>query len=167
MWALIKLFFDICCLSKAPQDIPYSFTLLNVLMLAYATVAFLILSPDEGFFKGLLEVGFEMVLLIAFVWGLLLIYQKTARFTQVLCAFLGADAFISFLAIPVMEALTAGFMTDVASLVVLGLMTWHWVVSGHIIRHALSQTFLFGLGLAFVYIVGSYQIMAWLFPIMT
>ncbi len=165
MWALIKLFFDICCFSKAPQDLPYSPALLKVLILIYAALAFLILSPDEGFLKGLFEVACELLLMMLFVWTTLFIYQKTSRYTQVLCAFVGVDALISFFALPAMTALIAGRWIDVASVSILGLMAWHWAICGHIIRHALSQSLLFGLGMAFLYILGSYEIMAWLFPI--
>ena len=49
-------------------------------------------------------------------------------------------------------------------LVMLGLIGWHWAVTGHIIRNALEQSLSFGLGLAFLYLLGSYQVMALLFP---
>ena len=55
-------------------------------------------------------------------------------------------------------------MTELAFSAMIGLMVWHWAVTGHIIRHALEKTLLFSLGLAFLYILGSYQVMALLFP---
>jgi len=51
-----------------------------------------------------------------------------------------------------------------AFFVIIALMIWHWAVIGHIIRNALEQTLVFSLGLAFLYILGSYQVMALLFP---
>jgi hypothetical protein len=45
-------------------------------------------------------------------------------------------------------------------MVTIALMTWHWGVTGHIIRNALGQTWTFSLGLAFLFIMGSYQVMA-------
>jgi len=44
------------------------------------------------------------------------------------------------------------------------LIGWHWAVTGHIIRNALEQDLSFSLGLAFLYLLGSYQVMALLFP---
>ena len=49
-------------------------------------------------------------------------------------------------------------------LVMLGLIGWHWAVTGHIIRNALEKSLSFSLGLAFLYLLGSYQVMALLFP---
>ena len=164
MWPLIKLFIDICCLTKAPQDIPYSATLLKVLMIIYAGIAFLILSPEQTVFTGAWEVLCELILMVLFVWLMLFIYGKLPRFTQVMCAFVGTDALVSFLALPAMSALIANRWIDISSIMLLSLMTWHWVICGHIIRHALAQSFLFGLGMSFLYFVVSYQLMAWLFP---
>jgi hypothetical protein len=164
MWPLIKLFIDICCLTKAPQDIPYSVTLLKGLMIIYAVIAFVILSPEQTVIMGALEVFCELTIMVLFVWMMLFIYGKIPRFTQVLCAFIGTDALVSFLALPAMGALMADRWIDISSVTLLGLMTWHWVICGHIIRHALAQSFLFGLGMSFLYFVVSYQLMAWLFP---
>jgi hypothetical protein len=164
MWALIKLIFDICCLAKTPQDIPYSKNLLTLLLLIYIAIAFLILSPSEGFFKGVLEVGVEVLLMIFFVWSTLFFYRKTPRFLQTLCAVTGTDSLISFFALPAMLALSVQGLSDLAGIIIMGLMIWHWVACGHIFRHALSQSLLFGLGLAFLYIVGTYQIMDLFFP---
>ncbi|MEQ1636029.1 MAG: hypothetical protein ABL903_05005 [Methylococcales bacterium] len=164
MWALLRLFFNICLLRHAPQDIPYSKTLLQLLVLIYAVVAFLVLEPHNNFLKTALEVLVEIFVTFSFVWGILAITNKSARYTQVLCAFLGTDALISFFALPALVASTTGQVDAGIISVLLGLMIWHWVVIGHIVRHALSQPFLFGLGVAFLYNLGFYQLMDWLFP---
>lgn len=164
MWALIKLIFDICCLSKTPQDIPYSKSILVLLLILYTVIAFIILAPSEGFFKGLFEVGLEMLLMIAFVWATLFFYQKNQRFIQTLSAITGSDTLISLFAFPAMLALSIKGLSDIAGILIMGLMAWHWIVCGHIFRHALSQSFTFGLGLSFLYIVGTYQIMDLIFP---
>jgi len=44
------------------------------------------------------------------------------------------------------------------------LILWHWVVTGHILHNALSQPFAFGLGVALLYLMLSYQIIDLLFP---
>lgn len=43
-------------------------------------------------------------------------------------------------------------------------MIWHGLISGSIFSQALEQPFTFGLGVAFLYILVSYQVMALLFP---
>jgi hypothetical protein len=49
-------------------------------------------------------------------------------------------------------------------LVMFVLIGWHWAVTGHIIRNALEQDLSFSLGLAFLYLLGSYQVKVLLFP---
>ena len=55
-----------------------------------------------------------------------------------------------------------GSAAVLAFIVTIALMIWHWAVTGHIIRNALGQTWAFSLGLAFLYLLGSYQVMAFL-----
>lgn len=164
MLAVLRLFWDICLLRRPPQDIPYSQPLLNVLLLIYAVVAFLALSPTDDIQRTLVEVAVQMGLVAIFVWGMLTLTGHSARFKQTFCAFLGADALISVLALPALAIgqAEAGSGTMV---VVLVLMLWNWVVVGHIIRHALSQSLSVGLGVALLYCLGFYQLMNGLFPI--
>jgi len=49
-------------------------------------------------------------------------------------------------------------------LVMLALIGWNWAVTGYIISKVLEKTLSFSLGLAFLYLLGSYQVMAFLFP---
>ncbi len=76
----------------------------------------------------------------------------------------GVDVLISFIALPGVATMMIGKGVLLAFLVTIGLMIWHWVVIGHIIRNALEQTLIFSLGLAFLYLLVTYQVMALLFP---
>ena len=49
-------------------------------------------------------------------------------------------------------------------LLVLSLIVWHWAITGHIISNALEKSLSFRFGLAFLYLFGTYQVMAFLFP---
>lgn len=164
MFAVLRLFWDICLLRRPPQDIPYSQALLNVLLLIYAVVALLALSPTDDIQHTLLEVAVQIGLVAIFVWGMLALTGHSARFKQTLCAFLGTDALISVLALPAL-AIGQAEAGNGTMIVVLVLMLWNWVVVGHIIRHALSQSFAVGLNVALLYCLGFYQLMAVLFPI--
>ncbi|MEQ1488906.1 MAG: hypothetical protein ABL920_10455 [Methylotenera sp.] len=163
MLVVLRLFWDICLLHRPPQDIPYSQSLLNVLLLMYAMVAFLALSPSDNAVKTMLEVTVEMSLIVIFVWGILAITRHLPRFKQTLCAFLGTDALISVLALPAL-AIGSEQAGEGAMIAMLVLMLWHWVVVGHIVHHALSQSLWVGLSVAFLYCLGFFQLMNWLFP---
>jgi hypothetical protein len=74
---------------------------------------------------------------------------------------------ISFFALPGMASMEIGQGGLWVVLVMLGLIGWHWAVTGHIIRNALDKSLSFSLGVAFLYLIGSYQVMALLFPEVT
>ena len=164
MFEIVKLFFDICLFKKGPQDIPSSYALLYSLIVVYALVSFLVLFIGAGWYNAVLQILVEIALVIVFTKGMLSLARKPERYVQTASALFGTDALISFFALPGITSVTAGRMTLPAFAVMLGLMIWHWLVTGHIIRHAISQSLSFGLGIAFLYILATYQVMALLFP---
>jgi hypothetical protein len=164
MFDIIKLIFDICLFKKGPQDLPYSVWLLRALIVVYVSVRVLMLSIHFDWLNVLMQVIAEIVLVIGFFWTLLYLTRKLGRFYQVISAVLGTDALISFFALPGIASMETGQGGLLVFLVMLGLIGWHWAVTGHIIRNALEQSLSFSLGLAFLYLLGSYQVMALLFP---
>lgn len=163
MYQLIVLFFEIALLRKGPQDVPSSPVLLPVLLLAYGLVNLLILLLGNDWSQALVQLAVETILLIAFSYPLLFFSGKASRFPQTLGALLGCDTVISFFAIPAISSLSSQ-ANGLAFFAMLVLMAWHWVVNGHIFRHALDRSLLFGLGLAFLYILISTQVVGLLFP---
>ncbi len=163
MYELIKLFFEIAIFKKGPQDIPTSTWLLRLLIPVYMGINYLILMLSVDMFNALLQVIVEVILIIAFARGLMYFARKPERYQQTACALLGTDALISLIAFPALATLI-GQGSALAFFAVVALMLWHWVVTGHILRHALSQPLIFGLGVAFLYLLASFQIMALLFP---
>lgn len=159
--SLMRLMFGIVCLRNKPQDVPESDILLWILLLIYCGVALLLLYAGESLVLVLLEIAFEIIVLMAFTGGLLWFTQHLNRYRQVLAAFLGTDALLSFIAIPAMLIEAKGDLAQLITLGLLALMIWHWVVCGHIIRYAISASLFSALGIALFYIVGSYQFMGW------
>ncbi len=163
MYFLLKLFFDICLFQKGPQDIPVSSALLLMLIPVYALISFLILILSTDFFNAILQVMVEIVLVLTACKLILYLARKTARYQQTACALIASDAVISFIALPAMATLI-GQGTALAFFTVVALMLWHWIITGHIYSKALEKSFSFGLGVAFLYILFSYQLMALIFP---
>jgi hypothetical protein len=164
MFDIIKLVFDICLFKKGPQDLPNSVWLLRILLVAYVSIRALMLSIHFGWLTVLLQIGAEIFLVLGFVWIMLYLARKMGRFYHVISAVLGTDALISFFALPGIASMETGQGGLLVFLVMLGLIGWHWAVTGHIIRNALEKSLSFSLGLAFLYLLGSYQVMALLFP---
>ncbi len=164
MFDIIKLVFDICLFKKGPQDLPYSKWLLQLFLVVYVSIRVLMLSIHFTWLNVLLQVIVEIVLVAGFIWMMLSVARKQGRFYQVVCAVLGTDALISFFALPGIASMETGQGGLLVFLVMLVLIGWHWAVTGHIISNALEKPLSFSLGLAFLYLLGSYQVMALLFP---
>lgn len=162
MYQLIVLFFEIAILRKGPQDVPTSRFLLYLLLPIYVVVNILILSLNGDWSTALLQITVEFLLIVGFSWPLLYFEGKPTRFRQTLCALIGSDTLISFFAIPAIASLNTQ-ANVLASLALLALLAWHWLVMGHVFRHALDRSLFFGLGLALLYILISFRVMDFLF----
>lgn len=164
MFEIIKLLFDICLFKQGPQDLPPSVWLWRVLVVVDVAVSFLMVSIRTGLVVSLLQAIASALLIVGFSRLILYVARKPERFAQTTAALLGTDALISFFALPGMASMMIGRGAVLAFIVTIALMIWHWAVTGHIIRNALGQTWIFSLGLAFLYILVSYQVMALLNP---
>ena len=160
MFEIIRLVFDVCLFKKGPQDLPCSSRLLRVLVIIDILVSFLMISIRTDWFESLLQAMVSALLIISFSGLMLYLGRKPERFYQTTSALLGTDTLISFFALPGIASLMLGKGAFLAFIVTIAFMTWHWAVTGHIIRNALGQTWTFSLGLAFLFIMGSYQVMA-------
>jgi hypothetical protein len=167
MFDIIKLLFEICLFKKGPQDLPCSLWLLRLLLVVYIGIRILMLSIHFDWLNVLLQIIVDVILVAGFFWIILYLARKLGRFYQALSAVLGTDAMISFFALPGMATIETGHGGLWVVLVMLGLIGWHWAVTGHIIRNALEKSLSFSLGVAFLYLIGSYQVMALLFPEVT
>jgi hypothetical protein len=163
MMALIRFFLDICLFQKGPQDTPASFLLLGLAAAANLAVALMLalmeLEPD----KAVLQVGASLLMLGGFAWVALYLTDKLPRFLKTATTLLGADALVSSVAVPLVgwRLWAPDHSSAVGSLLLL-LLLWDWAVIGHIMRHALSIPFLAGAGLALVYFMVSFNLMAFL-----
>lgn len=162
MFEIIKLFYDIALFKKAPQDVPASKVLLRLVVCVYAIVSFLMLYISTHYFNAVLQVIAEIALVFVFCKGILYWVGKPQRYQQMFTALIGIDAMMSFFAIPALAALSMPQGSPLGLFSIVALMLWHWAITGHILRHALSQSFGFSLGIALLYIMSSYQIMEWL-----
>lgn len=166
MYQLINLFFQIAIFRKGPQDVPASPVLLWIVLPVYIAVNLLILLLNETLAIAISQTAVDFLLVCGFSWPLLYFAGKSNRFGQTLGALIGADVVISTLAIPAVASLNTQ-ISEIAYFLMMGLMFWHWLVTGHIFRHSLDKSLFFGLGLGLLYLLISSQVMALLFPIIT
>jgi len=166
MYELVILFFQIAIFKKGPQDVPASGFVLKLLLPMYVAVNYLILLMNGALSTALLQILTDFALIVLFCWPLLYFSGKSHRFPQTLNAMVGTDVIISLCALPAIATLNT-HANDLAYFTMLALVLWHWLVSGHIMKHALDRSLFFGLGLALLYIMLSSQVMAALFPEIT
>ncbi|BBA37195.1 uncharacterized protein sS8_5273 [Methylocaldum marinum] len=164
---LIKLFLDICFFKKGPQDVPASGLLLALAILAYSVVGVVLLGLERDWRGAVVEAAVEGLMLFAFIYTALHLRRKIPRLQKTATALYACDALISAAAIPFLAWLSATPEVKGVYFFLMFLMLWHLAVVGHILRHALAISFFFGVGLAFGYIIVSYQVMMALFDRVT
>jgi hypothetical protein len=150
---------------RGPQDMPASAFFLGIVLLANAAVGLTILSMDASLLVAVPQFLVSIALLAGFSAVVLRLSGKAIRFRQTLIALFGADTVISLAASPFLIWISLNQGSGLAYYVLLGSMLWSVAVVGHIIRHALSCSYLYGLGLSILYSLGSFQAMAYLFPV--
>lgn len=164
MYEILKLLFEICLFKKGPQDMPHGVWTLKFLVFIYIGIRFLTLAIHTDWFHTLLQIITEIALTLGFSWFMLYVEHKLHRFYQVACALLGTDTLINFLALPGIATMELGRGGWIVFAIMLALVVWQCAVIAHIIYNALEQSLIFSLGLAFLYLLASYQVIALLFP---
>ncbi len=165
MFIMLKVFLDICLFRRGPQDLPASAFFFGIVLLANAVVGLIILSMEAPFLTVVPQFLVSITLLTGFSWIVLALSGKSIRFQQTLTALLGADTVISLAALPFLVWISLNQSFGWVYYILLASMLWSVAVVGHIIRHALSSPYLFGLGLSILYFLASFKVMVYLFPV--
>lgn len=143
--ALIFFFVDLCTLRRAPQDLPASEVLLALMLLADLLVGLLVgttagISAWISLGQGLFEIAF----MLAALYLALNLMKKPARFLQSGSALLGSGALLGLLAVLPLGFAPAGTQEStlavLGALLLLGLVIWGVLVTGHILRHTFGVT---------------------------
>jgi hypothetical protein len=144
---LIRYYIELCLLRRAPQDLPAS-TALFWTVLAVDLAVGLVVGLAAGLPLGasLAQDLFEAALMLGALYAGLYLTRHPERFLQSASALLGSSALISLAALaPLSLNPTGSEETDAAALgalLLLAILAWSIVVTGHILRH----TFAIGLG---------------------
>jgi hypothetical protein len=159
-------FFELCRLRIAPQDLPYSKFLLKFSLFFYALINVLISLVGLSFHYALLSSLLDTALLVLLVSSLLYFARHTERITQTLTALAGAHSIIGILLlVPIMwlnfyQNDAVGF----ATLLLLALMVWNFVISAHILRHALEVPFFIGILLTSIISLLTFTVLSQIIP---
>ncbi len=165
---LFTSFIEICLFRLGPQDLPSSTFFLGIIFVISTLLALLLNLINLSFQHAILAVIINLAIVIIITQLILRLYNKPMRFVQTLTAQLGAGIVISIVAAPVIVMLVYAEKNDVdmtAGVILwLILFLWEMAVTAHILRHALSTSFLQGFLMAILYPLIYFQLIDFLIP---
>jgi hypothetical protein len=166
--ALIIFFVELCLLRRPPQDLPASELLLAIVLLADLVVGVLVgLSAGIGWLTGLIQGIAEILFMLTALYLGLVQLRLRARFTQAATALLGTGALLGLAAIiPLSMSPTGSEPTELAALgamLLLAIVVWGILVTGHILRHAFGLTLGQGTAIAVAFEVVTVTLVTTLF----
>ncbi len=172
MKVLFSFFVDLCLLRSKPQQLPASSVLLALTLIANVGIGLLLAAKvgygiDVAWIASLLD----SVMLLAFLYGVLVLKKSTPRFVQGGTALMGSMALLNLIAIPLLSLMTPsgeaqpGSQSALLALFIPLMWIWSMVVIGHILRHVLSTTLAQGIGLGVIYTLFSIMVLRTLFPV--
>jgi len=161
MSALLKIYMEVCLLSKGPQDIPYSVYLLRLMLALYFITGVLSILPMVSFGQSLWVMCLDLLILMVFCWIGLQLFKKLSRFNQLLTAILGTGSFFNLLAWPLINYFEVAKAQDVIipelGFIFLVQISWKLAVYAHIFRETfgvrLYVAFLLTLSYAIISII--------------
>ena len=166
MSALFLAWYKICLLRLAPQDLPAARELLylSALLMFGSGVLLLALTNPEGMRLALvLIVTIDLALSALLLYLALQLLGRLGRLPQSLTALFGSSTLLQLALLPplllVGEDPNATALSQLATLVVMGLFLWSLLVIGHILRHAFEVPLWAGVGIAIGYWIVAGQLM--------
>jgi hypothetical protein len=165
--ALIHYFVELCLLRRAPQDLPASVGLVQLLTLVYLGVGVLVgAATGQGFWEALAQTLVDAGLLLGLLYVGLKWLGRRPRFEQSASALLGSGALLNVLVLVPLGLASRGGdseLTGLAAILFLALLAWSLVVTGHILRHTLELPLVQGALIAVGYNLLAYSLLGALF----
>lgn len=172
MKVLLNFFIDLCLLRSAPQQLPASTALFALTLIANVGIGLLLAAKaGYGIYAAWFASLLDSLMLLAFLYGALLLTKFTERFVQGGTALMGSMALLNLIAIPLLSLMAPtgeaqpGAQSVLLALFIPFVWIWSMVVIGHILRHVLSTSLVKGFGLGLIYTMISIMIIRTLFPV--
>jgi len=152
---LISTLVDICLLRAGPQQLPLSFSLLTLCLIAYMALNIVLARLTLPFIDPMLFALIDVALLLGFVWFLLSFKGFYSRFNQTAMAFAGSGVIMGLVAWALLswQASFVGANTAVTlpALLLLFHLIWNLAVISSIVRYAISISLMWARGVALAY----------------
>ncbi len=146
---LANEFFQICLLRRCPQDLPASPVLFWPVLFCYGVTSAILLLPTQDITFAVLTGLVESAMLLMITLVFLYLRSVPGRWLQTCTALAGTGLIFSLFALPlfywrVFFEIGPDAQT-LLGLLVLILVMWNITVMTHILRHALSASYVLGL----------------------
>jgi hypothetical protein len=163
VWSLASAFIDIAVHRRGPEDLPASSFLVALLFPFYLLTGFGVLWIARSASAAQMLYGLlDACAYIAFIWLVLQLAGKPARFRQTASAVLGTTIWLNLLAMPLQAwhdaATTSETETSPALFGSLALVLWSIDISGFVLSRALNQPYMAGVLIVVLYFVVSLSI---------
>lgn len=165
---LASVFVDIAFHRQGPDALPASRFLFGIVLVAYVTVSLLALQINWDLSQAIGPLVADVTFCVTFFWLLLRIAEHSGRFWQTVTALLGAETFLSIVAIPllVLRSAAAGSETfePMTVLLLMFVLLWSVDVGGFILSRTLEQAYIVGVLIMVGYVIGSFMLGEFFFP---
>jgi hypothetical protein len=165
---LALIFVDIALHRKGPDALPASRFLFGIVLASYLTVSVLALQISWPLSRAMSAMIVDVALYLAFFGIVLRVVRRSGRFWQTVTAVLGAETFLSCLALPLLLTRSAesdGTASEVlATSVLLLILLWSIDIAGFVLARALDRPYIVGVMIMIGYVVSSMMLGEFLFP---
>jgi hypothetical protein len=165
---LAWVFVDIALHRKGPDALPASRFLFGLVLVAYLTLSLLALQINWPLRRSaglaVVDVGFYLIF-----FGLVLqVAHRSARYWQTVTALLGAETFLSCLALPLLWLRTTAGESGAGNVLVTALLAlillWSIDIAGFVLSRALDRAYIVGVLIMLGYVISSTMLGELLLP---
>ena len=152
---LLKLIWDICCLRRGPQDLPYAPMLLVLICAALLALEALIAMDAGTLAFGVAAIAINLTVLYALVFA----RGLPNRFVQTATALFACAIVFELMMMPLQllfgdpKDAQASPLRGLLAIALLLMLSWKLIVDANIFRHALNVPFLTGILIAVTWFV--------------
>jgi ethanolamine transporter EutH len=165
---LALVFAEIAVHRKGPDALPASAFLFGLVLVAYFVVSLMALSLRWPLWQAFGAMVVDVAVYLAFFAAVLRLTGHRRRFLQTVTAVLGAETFLSCLALPLLltrPEVQSGAPTEIlATSLLFALLIWSVDIGGFVLAKALDRSYIVGVSVMIGYVVGSMLFSEFLFP---
>lgn len=168
MLQIASVFVDIAFHRKGPDALPASRFLFALVLIAYLTVSLLALQINWPLSETVGPLGADVSFCMVFFWSVLQLGQRGGRFWQTVTALLGAETFLSLVALPLLVLRSAATGNEtyepITVLLLTAVLLWSVDIGGFILSRALEQAYVVGVLIMVGYVISSFLLGEFFFP---